>query len=91
MSVNSTLDHYDNEEYDKQSPTECWKLTIISVYCMILFTCSIVVNATLIVIFLRKKKLISPVNTFVITFTTLSLIGSLTEGPVVIFSNLYCR
>ena len=86
---NASLTEYD--QYNRLSPVECWKLNILAVYCVILFTSSIIINGSLMLVFIKTKELRTPVNLYLIVFTILSLIASFSEGPFVIASNFSCR
>jgi hypothetical protein len=77
--------------YNRVSPVTCWKLNIISFVFVLLFTSSFFINSILLWIFLKEKQLRTPLNSFVITFTVLSLVGSIIQGPIVIASNFFCR
>ena len=79
------------DPYSRVSPVACWKLNLVSIYYMLLFLSSILVNCALLLSFVRIKKLRTPMNLFVIVFTGLSLIGSLSQAPFVILSNYYCK
>nr|QVK45896.1 G protein-coupled receptor [Proales similis] len=81
----------DIDLYSRPSPVDCWKLNLVAVYCVVLFALSVTFNSLLLWIFFRYKELRSPVNTFIIAITILNLVGSMSEFPFVITSNLYCR
>ena len=95
----SNLLHYSNttrivqyiDLYSRMSPTACWKLKWISGYCIILFSLSIILNASIVYAFYKVKELRTPVNMFVLVFTVLSLIASFSEAPFVIVSNYKCK
>ena len=75
-----------------ESPVACWKLNLISVYCVLLFTASLIANGLLLFVFWKVKELRrASQNIYVIVFTCLSLIATLTEAPFLILSNYYCR
>ena len=80
-----------DDPFGRVSPVACWKLNLIGVYCILLFSLSICVNGVLTLVFYRVKELRSMENMFFMCFTFLSLLASLTEAPFVIVSNFYCR
>ena len=80
-----------DDPFGRVSPVACWKLNLIGVYCILLFSLSICVNGVLTFVFYRVKELRSMENMFFMCFTFLSLLASLTEAPFVIVSNFYCR
>ena len=86
LSNNTYLD-----AYNRESPVTCWKLNLISLYFLILFTASLLVNSILLWIFFKEKEFRTPLNAFVVAFTALSVVGSIVQGPIVIVSNFYCR
>ena len=88
LNTNSTSDH---DKYDVVSPTECWQLNIVAGYCIALFMSSFMANITILWAFIRDKKLRTPINMFVMYFTIMSLIGSCSEFPFIIPTNLKCR
>jgi hypothetical protein len=81
----------EDEWYSRLSPTPCWQLRAVSYYCVLLFAASLAVNGVLVMVFAKNKDLRTPVNMFVIWFTALSFIGSLTESVFVVTSNFNCR
>ena len=88
LSLNATF----NEDYfNRLSPTPCWKLKLISAYCVALFSTSFLINGAIMYAFYKTKELRTPVNMFVLVFTVLSLIASFSESPFVIVSNYRCR
>ena len=78
-------------KYNLKSPVECYKLYIIAIYCLILLILSVVFNTLLLIIFIRHRKLRTPLNMYILTNTVLNLVGSLLEFVFVIPSNLACR
>ena len=86
--MNSSLDEFG---YFKESPIECYNLKIIAGYLLLLFLLGVAFNSILIVVFIRNKSLITPINLFVVALVVLNLIGCLTEIPVVMISNFNCR
>jgi len=86
------IGNYTEEEwYSRISPTPCWELQVVSYFCILLFAGSLAVNGVLMMVFAKNKDLRTPVNMFVIWFTGLSFLGSLTESMFVIPSNFNCR
>jgi hypothetical protein len=87
MKSNITFDYWIPPEV----PVECYKLIPISVYCVLLFILSTISNATLMLIFLKNKDLMNPVNLFVFVLAALNFIGTIIEIPLVTFSAITCR
>ena len=88
MNISSSNE---NDKYNVDSPTECWQLNIIAGYCIFIFISSFVVNLILLMIFYRKKKLRTPINSFVIYFTILSFVGATSEFSFIIPANIKCK
>ena len=86
------IGNYTEEEwYSRLSPSSCYHLKMISYYCILIFTASLAVNGILMMVFFKNKELRTPVNMFVIWFTGLSFLASLTEPVFVVASNFNCR
>jgi len=62
------------DEYSIESPTECYKLRILGLICIILFISSLTFNSLLLNVFIKNN-----------------LIGTLTQLPFIIISNLSCK
>ena len=77
--------------YGEQSPTECWKLNIIALYCLILLILSIIFNSMLLWIFYLYKELRSSLNILIIALTAINLGASCVELPLVTVTNYKCR
>ena len=77
--------------YNQTSPVECYKLKIISVYCVIVLILSLTLNSLLLKVFYQNKKLRTSINTTIIALTFTNLVGSILEMMFVIPSNWYCR
>lgn len=77
--------------FGRQSPIEPFKLKIIAFYCTILLILSLIFNTSLLVIFLKYKKLRTSLNMFILTLTAIHLFGSISEFSFVIPSNWYGR
>ena len=88
LDTNYTVDL---DIFSNESPIECYKLRIVSINCIVLFLLSVIFNSFLLIIFLTKKQLQKSSNIFIFTLTLFNLIGSITEFPFVIVSNLYCK
>jgi hypothetical protein len=86
---NST--YYPYDRYNQVPPVECNKLTIIGVFCILLFFSSIFFNFSLLWIFFKNRELRTSVNIFIITLTIINILGTLLETPWIVFSNLFCR
>ncbi len=79
------------DEYSLESPTECYKLRILGLICIILFISSLTFNSLLLNVFIKNKHLRTPNYASVIALTILNLIGTLTQLPFIIISNLSCK
>ena len=79
------------DQFGPQSPVPCYQLKLIGLYCTALFILSVAFNSILLITFCKHSELRSPLNTFIIALTALNLFGSVTELPVIILSNFYCR
>jgi hypothetical protein len=79
------------DEYSLESPTECYKLQILGIICIILFISSLIFNSLLLNLFIKNKHLRTPNYASVIALTILNLIGTLTQLPFIIISNLSCK
>jgi len=82
------------DEYDKyllESPTECYKLRILGIFCLILFITSFIFNSLLLNVFVKHRHLRTSNYTLVIALTILNLFGTITELPFIIISNLSCK
>lgn len=86
MYLNITLD-----EYSLDSPTECYKLKILGFVCILLFISSSFFNLLLLSVFIRHRSLRTSFNVTIIALTSLNLIGTFTQLPFIIISNLSCR
>ncbi|RNA35867.1 melanopsin [Brachionus plicatilis] len=78
-------------KFGQLSPIECYKLNIVSLFCIILFICSFSFNSILLWVFYMSKELRSPLNIIMIALTILNLTGTITELPTVIVTNYTCR
>lgn len=77
--------------YSMKSPTECYKLRILGIICIILFLSSLAFNTLLLKTFYKNKNLRTSFNAIIIALTILNLIGTILELPFIIISNLSCR
>ncbi len=77
--------------FGMQSPSSCFALKFISLFCVILMFFSLLFNGSLLFVFLKYKELQTPMNILILVLTILNLIGSCTELPFVITSNFLCR
>jgi hypothetical protein len=69
----------------------CPALRSIGVYCLLLFALSLWFNSVLLFLIIRNKEYKNSQNTYLCALIGLNLIGTLTELPLSITSNLYCR
>ena len=81
----------DTDEYSPESPTECYKLRILGIICFFLFVSSFAFNYLLLRVFIKYSELRTSFNTLIIALTILNLIGTITELPFIIISNLSCK
>ncbi len=79
------------DEYSPESPTECYKLRILGIICFFLFVSSFAFNYLLLRVFIKYSELRTSFNTLIIALTILNLIGTITELPFIIISNLSCK
>ena len=86
MDLNQTFDVYSLE-----SPTECYKLQILGIFCAILFVACTTFNSLLLNVFIKNKSLRTSFNVLIIALTILNLIGALFQLPFIIISNLKCK
>ena len=91
--MNFTLDKNatDIDKYDVPATAKCWQLKITAGYIVCLFVTSVVANVLLLWVLLRRKEMRTPVNSFIIFFTMLSLFGTCSEFPLIVISMLKCR
>ncbi|CAF1044098.1 unnamed protein product [Brachionus calyciflorus] len=87
---NNTTCRFVNK-HSLESPVECYKLTIVGVYCIILFVFSTFFNIVLLWTFIKNKSLRISINLFIIALAIFNLCGTLIELPFIILSNLYCK
>ncbi|CAF1045600.1 unnamed protein product [Brachionus calyciflorus] len=73
------------------SPIDCYKLKIVALICVVLMLLSVTFNSILLSILFTRKEFCSPLNIIMIILSLFSLIGSLTELPIVIATNYACR
>jgi hypothetical protein len=90
-SNHTTIGINDPGYWTRDSPVVCYQLNIISVYCFLLLLASIVFNTVLLRTFYKYKELRTTLNVFVIVLTAMNLVASISELPVVMFTNWYCR
>jgi hypothetical protein len=76
---------------NQNSPIECYKLNILSIFCIIIFVLSLFFNFSLLMIFVSFKKLRTNINVLIIFITFMNLFMTITVLPFVIQSNLHCR
>ena len=86
ISQNASL-----SKYGQPSPIECYQLNIVSLFCVILFICSLSFNSILLWLFFKSKELRTPLNVIMIALTILNLIGTINELPLVIATTYACR
>ncbi len=79
------------DRFNKESPIPCYKLKIISGYCVIVFILCLVFNSLLLRVFLLYKYLRTSINHIIIVLTLVNLLGSIIEMSFVILSNYNCR
>lgn len=79
------------ELFGQLSPIEPYRLKMIAFYCIIVFMLSLVFNTSLLVIFMKYKKLRTSLNMFILTLTGIHLFASISEFSFVIPSNMYGR
>ena len=80
-----------NERYYANARCECGYLKITAIYICLLFFASLITNTLLLCSLLKIKEMRTPVNTFMIFFTILSLYGTVSELPLVFISMLKCK
>ena len=68
----------------------CFKLRLVGVYCLLLFLLAFSYNVALLYVFYKFKKLLVPVNMFVVALTVCNLFGVVLELPMVIMSSFKC-
>ncbi len=73
------------------SPIECTILNGISIFLIIIFLLSLILNLYVLVIFYKNKELHKPINLAIVVLTVANLLGTLLEFPFTILSNFYCR
>jgi len=74
-----------------QSPIDCWKLSFIATFVVVMLFLSVSSNSTLLFAFYNYKELRTPLNMFVIAMTVINLFGSISEFTYIIVSNYSCR
>jgi len=79
------------DSFNQTSPIECYKLKIISAYCVLVLILSLTFNSLLLKVFYQHKKLRTSINMIIIALTFINLFGSILEMMFVIPSNWYCR
>jgi hypothetical protein len=89
FSVDDTIKF--NDIYSANATTKCSYLKVAAIYVISLFTVSVVTNVTLLWVLLKRKEMRTPVNSFIIYFTFLSLYGTFSEFPLITISMLKCR
>lgn len=93
--MNFTIDNPLNVKFDERyvsnATTKCSYLKVTAMYVITLFLVSIVTNIILLWVLLRRKEMRTPVNSFIIYFTFLSLYGTCSEFPMIAISMLQCR
>ena len=77
--------------FDVIPPVPCWNLYIIGVYLVLLFISSIALNSLFLLAVPKNKKLLTPVNFFMITQSVLNLIVTVLQMPLVIYSAFNCK
>ncbi len=80
-----------NDIYSPNATTKCSYLKVAAIYVISLFTVSVVANVTLLWVLLKRREMRTPVNSFIIYFTFLSLYGTMSEFPMITISMLKCR
>jgi hypothetical protein len=78
-------------EYSLESPTECYKLRILGLFCVLLFLASTLVNSMLLHVFIKNKNLRTSFNILIIALNILNLTGTILQLPFIIISNLSCK
>jgi hypothetical protein len=91
MYENNNNNNTSIDEYSLESPTECYKLQILGIICFFLFVSSLTFNSLLLNVFIKNKHLRTSNYVSVIALTILNLIGTLTQLPFIIISNLSCK
>jgi hypothetical protein len=76
--------------FNRPSPVECYKLTIIGIFLTITFVSSVAINGFLLWLFYWNKGLRTPINHFIVIITVLNFVGAFLEFPLVIISNFEC-
>ena len=79
------------DKYDVPAAATCWHLQVLAGYVVILFFTSAITNILLLWVLLRRKEMRTPVNSFIIFFTILSLFGTCSEFPLITISMLKCK
>lgn len=69
----------------------CDKMKIFSVYLSVLFFISITLNSSYIWVFSTNKKLWTPIYSFLMSLTILSLIATFLEYPILIYNGFSCE
>ena len=90
MPINKTISN-EIDLFNRTSPIECFKLNIISVYCVLVLVLGVTFNTMLLKVFAQHKKLRTSINMIIIVLTITNLFGSISEMSFVIPSNWYCR
>lgn len=72
------------------SPINDTILTLIGIYLIAVFVLSVLINGLLLLIFIRNKDLVVPINIQIITMTVVNLFGSI-QFPWVIHSHFNSR
>ena len=88
---NNNNNHNHHDPFDMVPLVDCFKLKTIALYCVFIFLTGTMFNSILLWIFYKYKELRTPMNGFIIALTVLNLTGCITEMPIVILSNFYCK
>lgn len=73
-----------------KSPIDEQILNVVGAYLIITFFFCVVLNSLLLLVFIKYKKLRTPLNELIVVLTFVNLLGSI-QFPLVIQSNLYHR
>lgn len=77
--------------YNVSSPVSCEKLRLVGYYCIILFIISLSVNGIFLFMFLKIKKLRTPMNGLMMILAVFNLLGTLVCLPLVTVSSFTCK
>ncbi|RNA14436.1 visual pigment-like receptor peropsin [Brachionus plicatilis] len=86
--INSSINH---SSLIEPLVENCSSLKIISLYCTILFSLSMIFNLVLLRLFYLYKELRKSFNLIILALVLLNLFGTLFELPILIVTNYYCE